>query len=86
MAGGKSSVDYVMLACLLTNLTTRNALSLPVAAALEGLVLDHLNPVAIRVQYKCHVPHATISQALLPVDVQALETSAGCVEVINRDT
>lgn len=53
---------------------------------LKRLVLDHLNPVVVRVEDKCHVPHATVSKALLPVDIQTLEAVTGGIEVINRDT
>lgn len=59
---------------------------LPVAGALERLVLDHLNPVVVRVKDERHVSHATIGQALLPVDIQALEAIAGGIKVINGDT
>ena len=59
---------------------------LPVAGALERLVLNHLNPVVVRIEDKRYVPHATIGQALLPVDIQALEAIASGIEVINGDT
>lgn len=60
--------------------------SLPVAGALEGLVLDHLNPVAVRIINKGHVPHPAVRQALLPADVQRLKSIASRIEVIDRDT
>lgn len=59
---------------------------LPVAGALERLVLNHLNPVVVRVEDKRYVPHATIGQALLPVDILAFEAITGGIEVINRNT
>lgn len=43
--------------------------TLPVAAALERLVLNHFDPVAIWVEDECHVVHAAIREAFLPVDL-----------------
>lgn len=58
----------------------------PVAGALERFILNHLNPIAIRIQNERHVLHATVSQALLPVDIHRLEARARRVEVIDRNT
>ncbi len=49
------------------------------------LVLDNLNPIAIRVQNEGDVPHASICKPLLPVDIQRLETCASSVEIIDRN-
>lgn len=60
--------------------------ALPVAGALERFVLDHFDPVVIRVEDEGHIVHATIRQAFLPVDLQALEAFAGGIQVVDRDT
>jgi hypothetical protein len=60
--------------------------ALEVGLLREPLVLDDLNPVSIRVQDECNVLHAAVGQPLLPVDVERLETGAGGVEVVDRDT
>jgi hypothetical protein len=59
--------------------------ALEVGLACEALVLDNLNPVSVRVQDEGHVLHAAVRQPLLPIDVERLETAAGCLEVVDRD-
>ena len=71
---------------LFFSLHTTKESNLPVAGALQRLVLNHLNPVVVRVEDKGHGFHAAISQALLPVDIQALETFAGSIEVVDGNT
>lgn len=61
-------------------------LHLPVAAPLQRLVLNHLNPVVVWVQDKRHRSHPAVSQTLLPVNIQALETITGGTQVVNGDT
>lgn len=53
----------------MTYLQTRFTES-PVAASLDCLVLDHFNPVAIRIQDESNVLHPSIGETLLPVHVQ----------------
>lgn len=60
--------------------------ALPVAGALERFVLNDFNPVVVRVEDEGHVVHATIRQALLPVDLQALKAFARSVQVVDSDT
>jgi hypothetical protein len=59
---------------------------LPVRGALDALVLDHLNPVVVRIQDKGDVAHATVSQALLEGNIGRVKSVAGRLEVIDRDT
>lgn len=59
---------------------------LPVRGALDALVLDHLNPVVVRIQDKGDVAHATVSQALLEGNIDRVKSVAGRLEVIDRDT
>ncbi len=49
------------------------------------LVLNNLNPIAIRVQNEGDVLHASICKPLLPVDIQRLETRTRSVQIINRN-
>lgn len=51
----------------------------------EALILNNLNPVAIRIQHKRHILHPAIRQPLLPVDLEPLEPGARRIEVIDRD-
>ena len=41
--------------------------------------------VIVRIQYKCHVPHAPIRESLLPVDSQVFETLACRIEIVDRN-
>lgn len=50
------------------------------------LILDNLDPVAIRVQEESHVLHSAVRQSLLPVDVQVLKALAGSTDVVDGDT
>lgn len=59
---------------------------LPVGSALDALVLDHFDPVSIRIQEEGHIVHPTVGQALLEVDLENLEALTSCLEVIDRDT
>lgn len=59
---------------------------LPVAGALQSLILNHLDPIAIRVKHEGHILHTAVGQTLLPVNIQRLEARAGRVEVIDGDT
>lgn len=59
---------------------------LPVAGALQSLILNHLNPIAIRVKHEGHILHTTVGQTLLPVNIQRLEARAGRIEIIDGDT
>lgn len=59
---------------------------LPIRSTLDALVLDHLDPVAIRIQQESHIVHPTVGQALLEVDLEQLEPLASLLEVIDRDT
>lgn len=58
---------------------------LPVGGALDTLILNHLDPVPIRIQQECHVVHPTVSQALLEINVQRLEAIASGLKIIDRD-
>jgi hypothetical protein len=60
--------------------------ALEVGLACEALVLDNLNPVSVGVQDEGDILHAAVRQPLLPIDVERLETAAGGLEVVNRDT
>lgn len=58
---------------------------LEVGLATELLILNDLNPVAIRVQQERDVLHPPVGQPLLPAALQVLEALARRVEVIHRD-
>jgi hypothetical protein len=59
---------------------------LEVLLSRELLVLDNLDPVAIRVQQKGNILHASICKSLLPANVLILESLAGSFKVIHRNT
>lgn len=59
---------------------------LHVRGALDALVLDHLDPVSIRVQHKGDVVHAAVSQTLLEIDLERLEAVTCGLEVVDGDT
>jgi hypothetical protein len=58
---------------------------LPVAGALDGFVLNDLNPVSIWIQEEGDILHPSIGEALLPADLQRLEASACRIKVIDRN-
>jgi len=53
---------------------------------LELLVLDNLNPVAIRVEDESNALHAAVGQPLLPVDTLLFPPLASRINVIHGDT
>lgn len=59
---------------------------LPVSTALELFVLNDLNPVVVGIEHKSNILHASICQALLPVDTLVLESLASGIQIINGDT
>lgn len=59
---------------------------LEVLLARELLVLNNLDPVAIRVQQEGNVLHASVCKSLLPANVHILESLASSFKVIHRDT
>jgi hypothetical protein len=64
----------------------RGSDTLPVRSSLQLLILNDLDPVIVRIEYKCYVLHAAICKALFPVYAQILEPLARCVEVIDGYT
>lgn len=46
------------------------------------VVLDNLNPVVVWVKKESDIFHAAIGEALLPVNVQRLESRASSVQVV----
>lgn len=59
---------------------------LPIAGTFQRLVLDHLDPIAIRVKNESHILHPPVCQTLLPVHIERLEPITGSIEIVNRDT
>jgi hypothetical protein len=59
---------------------------LEVLLARKLLVLNNLDPVAIRVQQEGNVLHASVCKSLLPANVHILESLASSFKVIHRDT
>ena len=45
----------------------------------QGVVLDDLDPVFIRIQYKSDMPHPSVRQSLLPVHTRLLKMVTRCL-------
>ena len=54
--------------------------------AFQVLVLNNLNPIAVWVINEGNSPHPTVSQTLLPVNIQGLEAVASRMQIVDRNT